>query len=240
MAQKPPQRVESFKETSNPATFIFLHGYGDDADGWINIAQQFQGAGKLPHLTWVFPNAPFNHESMSTAWYTPSSFSPIPMGRSSSRSTASKGNRNLEVDIYSDSDTEETLEPEIEKEVLRSVEYINGLIDEEMGRGVKIERIVVGGFSQGAEIEEGKKNGGEKNGMMGFLVHGSRDMLVPMRVFRDTRKRLQRIMGVEEEHEGNDNGDLSLKVKVYEGLGHGTCGSEFKDLCGWLEVVVPE
>lgn len=250
-----------------------------------DIAQQFQAAGKLPHLTWIFPNAPLNHESMSTAWYTPPSFSPIPVGRSSSKSTASKERTNLEVDIYSDSDTEETLEPEIEKEVLKSVEYVDGLIDEEIGRGVKIERIVVGGFSQGcavslltalggrcrgriggwaglsgylprgsngsggigealikgrAEIEERKKNGGEKNGMMGFLAHGSRDMLVPMRVFRDTRKRVARIMGVEEEQEGNDNGDLSLRVKVYEGLGHGTCGSEFKDLCEWLEVVVPE
>ncbi|RAL66726.1 hypothetical protein DID88_007509 [Monilinia fructigena] len=263
------------KKTSNPATFIFLHGYGDDADGWINIAQQFQAAGKLPHLTWVFPNAPFNHESMSTAWYTPSSFSPIPVGRSRSKSTTSRGNKDLEVDIYSDSDTEETLEPEIEKEVLRSVEYVNGLIDEEIGRGVKIERIVVGGFSQGcavslltalggryrgriggwvglsgylprgsnesggigeglikgrAEIAEGKKNGGEKNGMMGFLVHGSRDMLVPMRVFRDTRKRVERIMGVGEEQEGNNDENLSLRVKIYEGLGHRTCGSEFKDL----------
>jgi hypothetical protein len=37
MAQKPPIRIEaSSLGTSKPATFIFLHGYGDDAEGWIS------------------------------------------------------------------------------------------------------------------------------------------------------------------------------------------------------------
>jgi len=36
MSQKPPQRVEASDPGSNPATFIFLHGFGDDADGWTS------------------------------------------------------------------------------------------------------------------------------------------------------------------------------------------------------------
>lgn len=34
-AQKPPIRVEApTVSEGNAATIIFLHGYGDDADGW--------------------------------------------------------------------------------------------------------------------------------------------------------------------------------------------------------------
>lgn len=36
MAQKLPQRIDAPQQSSNPATFIFLHGLGDDADGWAS------------------------------------------------------------------------------------------------------------------------------------------------------------------------------------------------------------
>ena len=37
MAQRPPQRFEALdREAENPATIIFLHGFGDDAEGWIS------------------------------------------------------------------------------------------------------------------------------------------------------------------------------------------------------------
>jgi poly(3-hydroxybutyrate) depolymerase len=41
MAQKAPQRIEAPSATdTNAATFIFLHGYGDDADGWTSMSGQ--------------------------------------------------------------------------------------------------------------------------------------------------------------------------------------------------------
>ncbi|TVY36556.1 Acyl-protein thioesterase, partial [Lachnellula subtilissima] len=134
MAQRraPLQRIDApdaKASASNPATFIFLHGFGDDADGWTNIAQQFHAANKLPHLTWVFPNAPHNHEAMTQAWYTPTAFSPIPVGRSSAA-------------VGEDEEEEE----EDEDGILQSVEYIYGLVDGEVKRGVDLNRIVVGGF----------------------------------------------------------------------------------------------
>ena len=36
MAQKLPYTVDAPVQTSHLATFIFLHGFGDDADGWIS------------------------------------------------------------------------------------------------------------------------------------------------------------------------------------------------------------
>lgn len=55
------------KDPSDSAAFIFLHGFGDDGHGLCNIADQFQNAQKLPHLSWVFPTAPENKEAMQRA-----------------------------------------------------------------------------------------------------------------------------------------------------------------------------
>ncbi|KAN0110571.1 acyl-protein thioesterase 1 [Hyaloscypha variabilis] len=266
-AQKPPQRVDAPSVgSSKPATFIFLHGYGDEGESWLStsphglfknrakltsttdIAQQFHSASKLPHLSWLFPNAPHNHEAMSTAWYTPTSFSPIPVGRSSKPE---------------DEDENDEYNEEGEDEILESVEYVCKLVDEEVERGVPVERIVVGGFSQGCAVslvlglvsryagkiggvvglsgylprgakiragrERFRESGERKGGMKMFLAHGTRDMLVPMRVFRDTKARVVYTVGegVLESHE-------------YEGMGHVTCGPEFRDMCEFLEKVLPE
>ena len=183
---------------------------------------------------------------MSTAWYTPTSFSPIPVGRSSKPE---------------DEDDDEFNE-EGEDEILESVEYVCKLIDEEVTNGVPVERIVVGGFSQGcavslvlglvsryagnlggvvglsgylprgAKIKAGRKSFRESEGrgkMKIFLAHGTRDMLVPMRVFRDTKTRVEYTVGegVLESHE-------------YPNMGHVTCGPEFKDMCEFLERILPE
>ncbi|KAH7381810.1 lysophospholipase II [Cadophora sp. MPI-SDFR-AT-0126] len=267
-SQKEPQIVEAQDpDAGRKATFIFLHGFGDDADGFVNIAHQFQSARKLPYLKWIFPNAPHNHEANSTAWYTPTSFSPIPVGSSSSPSEESP-----ETDEFNES-------PESENEIWESVKYIESLIEGELERGVELGRIVVGGFSQGcavslllglagrwkgdvrgvvglsgylprgrrawegrevlrkgraencesegsSELErEGKK--GRMN-MKVFMGHGTRDMLVPMRVFRDGRERVRYTVGEE-----------NVESHEYEGLGHTASGKMFRDMCGFLEKVIP-
>jgi predicted esterase len=185
---------------------------------------------------------------MSTAWYTPTSFSPIPVGRSSN------------PDDQSEAEDDDEFHEQGEDEILESVEYVCGLIDEEVKRGVEVDRIAVGGFSQGCAVSlvlgltsrySGKLGGivglsgylprgkkikagrerfnREENKMGVFLAHGTRDMLVPMRVFRDTKARVQRTVGEE-----------VLEAHEYEGMGHVTCGPEFRDMCAFLEKVVPE
>lgn len=187
---------------------------------------------------------------MSTAWYPPTAFSPIPVGRSSNPE---------------DEDDDEFNE-ESEDDILQSVDNICGLIDEEVKKGVEVERIVVGGFSQGCaislilgmasryagkiggvvglsgylprgpKIKAGREKfkaqkGGEegKQVMKIFLAHGTKDMLVPMRVYRDAKARVAHTAGEE-----------VLETHEYQGMSHVLSGPELRDMCIFLEKVVPE
>jgi lysophospholipase-2 len=49
-----------------------------------------------------------------------------------------------------------------------------------------------------------------------------------MRVFRDTKARVAKTVG-----------DAALEAREYEGMGHVTSGPEFRDMCEFLEKIVP-
>lgn len=158
-------------------------------------------------------------------------------------------------------ESEDEDEEDDEKGIMASVEYICTLIDKESREAnVPLDRIVVGGFSQGCAISLlvglmsryhgkvagvvglsgylplAKKVGNivEERPRVGdgstkwFLAHGSRDQLVPIRMFRAYREKL----------EGWEGGNV--EAKVYEGMPHSTTGAEVRDLCFWLEKVLPE
>lgn len=245
MSNHPPIIISAPSPSSSPATIIFLHGLGDDANGWTDLVSQFHAAHKLPHLKWILPNAPQNRDVMAQAWFMPKPFSPIPMPKRS-------GEPNLE----------ENDEDDDEEGMMKSVEYICGLIDREVEAGVPVERIVVGGFSQGCAIsllvglvsrykgklggvvglsgylplsrrvgkmmEEREVKGQNTPQTKWFLAHGSRDQLVPKRMF----------MRYQDKIEGWEGG--RVEAKLYEGMGHATVGAEVRDLCEWLERVLPE
>ncbi|KAL9096304.1 MAG: hypothetical protein Q9165_001301 [Trypethelium subeluteriae] len=238
MSSSPPIVKEPLTPPSVPehaAAFIFLHGLGDDAHGW---EKQFQNAKKLPYLRWIFPNAPENRDAMQQAWYTPTPLSPFPSQRP-------------ELD---DEEDEEGLK--------KSVAYVDSLIDELKSRGIPLNRIVLGGFSQGCAVTlltgltskySGKlaglvclsgymplidkiqhlRSAGDHPATMGetpiFVARGTRDLLVPKRHLTLCVDKL-RELGVN---------DTALEVHEYEGLAHAASGEELRDLCQWLDRVVP-
>lgn len=144
------------------------------------------------------------------------------------------------------------------------MQYLVSLIDDLVSQGVPEKRIVLGGFSQGhamalfTGLTSGKYSGrlGGLVGLSGylplieripklreaaglpekihddvqvFIARGTRDMLVPKRYLTLCANTLLGC-GVEQEH---------LTVKEYEGMGHLMSGAELRDLCLWLEGVVP-
>ena len=134
--------------------------------------------------------------------------------------------------------------------MMKSEEYVCGLIDKEVEAGVPVGRIVVGGFSQGCAIsllsglmsrckgkiggvvglsgylplsgrvgrvgrmvEERKEKGQNTPQTKWFLAHGSRDRLVPKRVFMRYKDNIE---GWEGER---------VEAELYEGMGHATLGA---------------
>lgn len=180
---------------------------------------------------------------MAQAWYYPKPFSPIP--------------RSLRPGESAEDDDDDDEEDD-EEGIMKSVDYISGLVDAEVKVGkVAREKIVVGGFSQGCAISLlvglMSRHAGRLGGVVGlsgylplaakvaksveargnsngstkfFLAHGSRDQLVPKRMFTVYREKVETWMGD------------AVESKMYEGLGHSTSGAEVRDLCTWLENVV--
>lgn len=191
-------------------------------------------------MTWVFPNALENRDLATNAWYLPTRLSPYPPSR---------------PELEDDED---------EEGMLATVRYLTTLIDDLVTQGVPKERIVLGGFSQGHAM--GVLTGlvsryaGKLGGLVGlsgylpiperipalreeaglpkevnddveiFLARGTGDRLVPKRYHRLCYEALYSY-GVKENQ---------VTLKEYEGMGHVMNGAELRDLCTWLERVVPE
>ncbi|KAK4941330.1 hypothetical protein LTR10_018740 [Elasticomyces elasticus] len=230
MSSKPPYILPPTAPSVAPdraATIIFLHGYGDDAEGLpLGLAQQFQFYNKMQWLKWILPNAEHNHDAMTRAWYMPKA---LPNA--------------MKPRVPGHEDEED--EPDDEAGIMESVDYIDKLVEEELERGTLPERILVGGFSQGCAVSltwglTGRfrhKVGGtsdegvvpEKGGKKWFYVHGTRDLLVPSRLYKQ---------GVEELAKWVDKADI--EEHLYEGMGHSTSPAELRDILGFFEKVISQ
>eukprot|EP00656_Telonema_subtile_P045853 TRINITY_DN52120_c0_g1_i1.p1 TRINITY_DN52120_c0_g1~~TRINITY_DN52120_c0_g1_i1.p1 ORF type:complete len:182 (+),score=44.85 TRINITY_DN52120_c0_g1_i1:137-682(+) len=105
------------------ATMFMLHGLGDTAAGWADAAAHFSGS--LPHVKFVLPTAPEQPVTLNGGMPMPSWY-----------------------DICGlDAREQENCEG-----IEDSRERIVGLIAEEVEAGVQHNRIVLGGFSQGAAL----------------------------------------------------------------------------------------
>jgi lysophospholipase-1 len=191
-------------------------------------------------MSWTLPQAVENREVMSTAWFMPTELTPFPPSRPE-------------------------LEDEEDEDGLKaSREYLVSLIDDLVAQGVPEKRIILGGFSQGHAMAllvglTSNRYASKLGGLVGlsgylplankmldlrreaglpdkvdddlslFIARGTRDMLVPKRYLTICTKKLLEC-GVKEKN---------LTVKEYDGIGHNMGGAELRDLCSWLEEVVP-
>jgi predicted esterase len=61
-----------------------------------------------------------------------------------------------------------------------------------------------------------------------FLIYKTRDILVSIRVFRDIKSRVEKIVGED-----------IIEYREYKGIGHIINRIEFKDIYGFLKRVIP-
>jgi len=254
MSSKPPYVVPPTVPASSndrSATLIFLHGYGDDAEGLpLGLAQQFQFYDKVQYLKWVLPNAEHNHDAMTRAWYMPKA---LPNA--------------MKPRVPGHEEDEDT--PDDEVGIMKSVDVVDKLVEQELKNGTPPERILVGGFSQGCavslvwgltgrlrdkvggmvclsgylplrdRIEALRKEREDAGGDDGipdtnvhskrwFCAHGTMDMLVPSKLFAQGTEELLKWVDKD-----------AIEGHLYPGMGHSTSSAELRDLLGFFDKLIP-
>ncbi|MBY0573039.1 MAG: alpha/beta hydrolase [Undibacterium sp.] len=209
----------------NPtATIIWMHGLGADANDFVPIVQELDLTG-CPALRFVFPNAPMipvtlNNGYVMRAWYD----------------IAAAG-----TDISKRED---------EAGLISSAEHIARLIAKENERGIKSDRIILAGFSQGCamSLQTGLRHPEKLAGILAlsgyvplrhtlaeqrhptnqgipiFMAHGSADEVIPIQRAQESRELLL---------------SLGYTIEWHDyWMQHSVCAQEIIDINHWLRKVL--
>ncbi|KAK9815805.1 hypothetical protein WJX72_009810 [[Myrmecia] bisecta] len=207
---------------AHTATVFFLHGLGDSGDGWSDVAPQLSSA--LPHVKFVFPNAPLRPISLNGGMRMPGWY-----------------------DIYS---LDGINRQEDDAGLQESFRYMEALIQAEASEGIQSDRIVMGGFSQGGAVAcMMLRSDLQLAAVVGlstymplateppivsqanartpiFLGHGDADQVVRYEFGKETLEELQAV-------------NANVEFKTYRGMGHSAVPEELRDLQQFLQRAIP-
>lgn len=210
----------------NPtATVIWMHGLGADGNDFAPMVPELR-LGSAPAIRFVFPHAPMiavtiNNGYVMRAWYD-----------------------------VSYGDLEGKSRQADEKGVRASQAEIEKLIAREVGRGIRANKIVIAGFSQGGAIalHTGLRHAAPLAGIMAlstylpaphtlpaeaaaanrdialFYAHGSDDQVIPIAMAETSRQTLNAAGYAVDWHE-------------YP-MQHSVCLEEIRDISAWLQTVL--
>ena len=209
---------------------------------------------KLPYLRWVLPNAPFNREAMDRAWYVPKALpnaaKPRVPGHEEEDEVVGQVEPGDEAGIMSAvAYVDQLVEEEVRNRGVDAkrivvggfsqgcaVSLIWGLTGRWRDRVAGV--VCLSGYFPLAgriellrmEKEDDDAGAGEGDGdKKWFLAHGTKDMLVPVRLFEKSTGELSKFVDMQRGVEGH----------LYEGMVHSTAAPELRDLLGWFDKVVP-
>lgn len=212
--------IEINPEKKQPlGSIIWLHGLGADGHDFVPMTRELNLPHDLP-IRFIFPHAPLRPVTLNNGYVMRAWF-----------------------DIYEISRTAKIDEAGINQ----SVQGINELIAQEEKRGISSDRIVVGGFSQGAviAINTGLTYSKRLTGIVAlsgylpnpntllakahannkatpiFMAHGTQDMVIPD------------FLGKEGYHFLRDH-QFNVSWHSYS-MGHSVCEPEIKDISQWFQ-----
>jgi phospholipase/carboxylesterase len=210
----------------NPtATVLWMHGLGADGNDFAPMVPELR-LGSAPAIRFIFPHAPMipvtiNNGYVMRAWYD-----------------------------VSYGDLEGKSRQADETGVRASQAEIEKLIAREVGRGIRANKIVIAGFSQGGAIalHTGLRHAAPLAGIMAlstylpaphtlpaeaaaanrdialFYAHGSDDQVIPIAMAETSRQSLSAAGYAVEWHE-------------YP-MQHSVCLEEIRDISAWLQTVL--
>ncbi|KAH7343877.1 Phospholipase/carboxylesterase [Rhizoctonia solani] len=208
------------------ATIIFSHGLGDTGDGWKPVATML--ASQFPYAKWILPHAPVRPITINGGLEMPGWFDLYSLGKSDDQ--------------------------EDEEGILKSSALIKELVEAENAAGIPNERIVIGGFSQGAALSlvhgltTEKKYAGlailsgwfpMRNRLQSLLSsnaastqifwgHGTSDGVVPYKFGQLSVQHMQKNLNF-----------ANIQFNSYKGMAHSADQQEIADLGAWLRNIIP-
>ncbi|KAJ5484810.1 Acyl-protein thioesterase 1 [Penicillium diatomitis] len=261
MAARNPYVVPAL--TKHTATVIMAHGLGDS----MSLAQNWRRRGKFNEIAFIFPNAPSIPITVNMGMSMPGWYDIAHLGRDVSlqfeipcysetiHDNDDNAHRRLTIASLLQLDFQKSARNQDEPGILRSREYFNSLIKQEMDKGIKPSRIVLGGFSQGGAMSvfTGVTGPEKLGGVFGlscylllsdriknlipenwpnkntpfFLAHGEDDEVVNF-AYGDQSAKLLKEIGLE-----------NVTFNKYSDLGHSADPNEIADLEKFLEKTLP-
>ncbi|KAJ1661893.1 hypothetical protein IW140_006343 [Coemansia sp. RSA 1813] len=210
---------------NHTASVIFMHGLGDSGHGWEPVAQILSRS--LPHVKFIMPHAPEQAVTVNGGFRMPSWYDIKSLDK-----------------IASDED---------ETGMNASMVRINELIRSEVDAGIPANRIVVGGFSQGAAMALFTGLQSERR-FAGLVVLSGylpvRDRLLARVTDASKRVPVFQGHGTADEVVLYQYGEMTSEVlkkngfdvdfRAYKYMGHATCNDEIRDLQQFLGKQIPE
>ncbi|KAK3246354.1 hypothetical protein CYMTET_44108 [Cymbomonas tetramitiformis] len=216
----------SSRDSHKTGVVIWLHGLGDTGAGWSDLEHSI--GPRLPHIKWVFPDAPMQPVSCNWGMVMPSWFD-LPA---------------IPIDPES---------PENAPDYQAAVSKVHKIVQKEMkDAGVPSHRVMIGGFSQGGalstqvalsfpeklaagvnfsgwlvaenEIKERMSEANSKTPLM--WCHGESDPTVRFSNYKTGIEHLTKI-------------GVSVQGHTFPGMGHSACEEEMKLLREFIREQIP-
>lgn len=209
-------------QTANAAV-IWLHGLGADGHDFVPIVEELNYTNKT-QTRFIFPHAPMRPVTVNGGYVMRAWYDIVAIDRSARQDLAG---------------------------IQTSVQRVEQIIAAESAQGIKTQRIVIAGFSQGGSIAlyTGLRHQHRLAGLMGlsswlplsntlasemnsanahtpiFMAHGTDDPIVTLQIAEHSRSIMQEL-------------DCRIEWHTYP-MPHSVCQEEILDISQWLERVLP-
>ncbi|GAA5984407.1 hypothetical protein JCM10908_003335 [Rhodotorula pacifica] len=212
------------------ASIIFSHGLGDSAAGWAPLAMTLRLKPQFRHIRFVLPTAPVQPVTANGGYRMTSWF-----------------------DIQEFGNPRNGIRAEDDAGMLSSVRTIQSLITSEVDSGIPSDRILVGGFSQGAVISYLTGITSERKlagivalsgflGMAGKIESMKTDHATKLLIFHghgDADPVVEYQWGQKTIDTLKEAGFGDITFKTYPGMEHSFCDAEQRDLEAFIQRVLP-
>ena len=220
--------VTPTNEANQSATIIICHGLGDTSEGFVDVAEHLSS--KLPHVKFILPTAPTQKVTMNMGMSMPSWYDIVGLDKRSNEFCNG-------IDI--------------------SQQRLMSIISSEMDAGIKRNRIVLAGFSQGGALslytgmQLPTTDGCDEPlagivVMSGYLPHSSAFTIsnglekTPIFHGHGEVDPLVRLENAEESKSTvMEKGATDYTLKTYAGLAHSVNPTEIADVLMFLQKVLP-